>query len=1018
MLMVLLYHKTWRALAHSPLHRLLPRLVARQDRIADALTCGVSLLLYVLTAAPDLLPADSGEFQIVAPLLGVAHPPGYPLYTLLGRLCVLLIPFGPAAYRLNLLSAFLAAGTLTLTGAATRRWARRLGAAGGGATVGGVLAALTLGTATTFWAQSGVANVRMPTMFLAALALYALARYADALARQKAASDLLSQQTQGRPPVTQDMGQVGKLDPPGNVQDSRQGQADRALLLLALALSLGLSHHPSLLFLGIFFVLYLFLVDPRLLLQPRRWWRPLLVALLALSPLLYLPLRGAGDAPLAPSNLDTLQGLWQHVSAQGFGDDMFAYANLQDLPSRLALLPTLFSFQFNLLLLLAAALALPLLAWRDRRLLALLAGGLVLHTFVSITYRAPQTVEYLMPAYLPLAILAGLLTAYLISSSLAYRFSPLPTFLVAFVLLGGLSNGFEHAPSFFTLSDDRSTRAAAESILEQAPQDALVLADWHWATPLWYVQWVEGQRPDVEVHYVYPVPNQEYSDTWRERIEAADDQRPLLLTHAYELADYTLEPVGAGFWLHPRPYSDTLTALSPLEAAFYDSASQSGLRLLGYRVNRLQPRPGQTLELTLAWQAGELAAPPSFSAQLVDSEGRRLAQADSFLGTGYAPGEVRFAQLALPLYPGLPPGNYQLVLETYSAGEEGFQSWSLPDGATRLELATLPLRPSSTRPSSLHPLSIPFADGPTLTGVDYDRTLPGTLRLYLHWRGPAHGGEEIQVRGVTTRLPPLSAGVYQTVALDLPGETRGRLALTLSDVDGQLKLVAGHWGWPLRQAQLPAPSSTARFVPLGEDMALVGVSPGPGSTVSPGDTLTLRLDFLALKPLVNDYGVSVRLLDGDGNLKAMHDLQPALGAIPTLKWIRGSRITDPHPLQIPEDLDTDTVRAELVVYERFRGVSLKPLDGRLGMTVPLGEWEMGGSEPNSRISRWIRNKPRPTVSILPRSRKKSAMTRLRGAERPPFCSNSSKLRPLINPPGLNTFRRSSNMRSVMRSGEL
>ncbi|MCP4518829.1 MAG: hypothetical protein GY824_26835, partial [Delftia sp.] len=297
------------------------------------------------------------------------------------------------------------------------------------------------------------------------------------------------------------------------------------------------------------------------------------------------------------------------------------------------------------------------------------------------------------------------------------------------ILIGSLQNGLGHGPSFFTLSDERSTRAAAESILEQAPRDALVLADWHWATPLWYLQWVEGQRPDVEVRYVYPVPQQEYSDTWRDRIEAAGDQRPLLLTHAYDLAGYTLEPLGAGFWIHRRPYNATPTLLSPLDAVFSDAAS--GLRLLGYRVNRLQPRPGQTLELTLAWQAGELTAPPSFSAQLVDGEGRRLAQADSFLGTDYEPGEVRFEQLVLPLYPGLRPGNYQLVLETYSASEDGFRAWSLPDGATRLELATLPLRPSSTTPPSLHRLSIPFGGGPTLAGVDYDRTLPGTLRLYL-----------------------------------------------------------------------------------------------------------------------------------------------------------------------------------------------------------------------------------------------------------------------------------------------
>jgi hypothetical protein len=292
----------------------------------------------------------------------------------------------------------------------------------------------------------------------------------------------------------------------------------------------------------------------------------------------------------------------------------------------------------------------------------------------------------------------------------------------------------------------------------------------------------------------------------------------------------------------------------------------------------------------------------------------------------------------LPLYPGIPPGNYQLVLETYSAGVEGFQPWSLQDGATRLDLATLPLRPSSASPPSLHPLSVPFAGGPTLTGVDYDRTLSDTLRLYLHWRGPAQGGEQVEILGHTTRLPPLPEGAYQTVILDLPGETRGGLPLMLRDVDGQAKLAAGAWGLARQEVRLPSPPSSARFVLLGDEMALIGVEPGPEKTVAPGDALTLNLTFLALKPLVNDDGVSVRLLDEAGGLRDMHDLQPALGAIPTLKWIRGSRVTDPHPLQVPHDLGEGTVQAALVVYERFRGTSLRPLDGRMGVMVPLGEW--------------------------------------------------------------------------------
>lgn len=35
--------------------------------------------LYLVTLAPDVLAADSGELQAVAAQLGVAHPPGFPL---------------------------------------------------------------------------------------------------------------------------------------------------------------------------------------------------------------------------------------------------------------------------------------------------------------------------------------------------------------------------------------------------------------------------------------------------------------------------------------------------------------------------------------------------------------------------------------------------------------------------------------------------------------------------------------------------------------------------------------------------------------------------------------------------------------------------------------------------------------------------------------------------------------------------------------------------------------------------
>ena len=46
----------------------------------------LSFLLYLRTAAPHVTFIDSGELAAVASSLGVAHPTGYPLFTLIGLL--------------------------------------------------------------------------------------------------------------------------------------------------------------------------------------------------------------------------------------------------------------------------------------------------------------------------------------------------------------------------------------------------------------------------------------------------------------------------------------------------------------------------------------------------------------------------------------------------------------------------------------------------------------------------------------------------------------------------------------------------------------------------------------------------------------------------------------------------------------------------------------------------------------------------------------------------------------------
>ncbi|HRY29029.1 MAG TPA: DUF2723 domain-containing protein [Elusimicrobiota bacterium] len=68
--------------------------------------------LYLHTLYPCIAPEDSGEFVTAAWTLGIPHASGYSLYVLLGKIATVLFPFGNPAYRVNILSALLGAGTL------------------------------------------------------------------------------------------------------------------------------------------------------------------------------------------------------------------------------------------------------------------------------------------------------------------------------------------------------------------------------------------------------------------------------------------------------------------------------------------------------------------------------------------------------------------------------------------------------------------------------------------------------------------------------------------------------------------------------------------------------------------------------------------------------------------------------------------------------------------------------------------------------------------------------------------
>ena len=78
-----------------------------------ALLFSVSFLVYAVCTGTGAYWIDSGELAAAGASLGVAHPPGHPLYAVLTYVASL-IPLGPMGFRIALLSGFFASLSVIL----------------------------------------------------------------------------------------------------------------------------------------------------------------------------------------------------------------------------------------------------------------------------------------------------------------------------------------------------------------------------------------------------------------------------------------------------------------------------------------------------------------------------------------------------------------------------------------------------------------------------------------------------------------------------------------------------------------------------------------------------------------------------------------------------------------------------------------------------------------------------------------------------------------------------------------
>ncbi len=142
----------------------------RPSYLAAAIATAVVLVLYLLTLSPSTAMWDTSEYITAATVLGLPHPPGNPLFVLIGRVFAVLPIASTIAVRINILAAISSAVSAgmwfliterVLVSWLAKRWQRILG---------GSLAALIGASAFTVWNQS-VVNEKVYTVSLLGIAI-------------------------------------------------------------------------------------------------------------------------------------------------------------------------------------------------------------------------------------------------------------------------------------------------------------------------------------------------------------------------------------------------------------------------------------------------------------------------------------------------------------------------------------------------------------------------------------------------------------------------------------------------------------------------------------------------------------------------------------------------------------------------------------------------------------------------------------------------------------------------------
>lgn len=595
-------------------------------------------LVYLRTTAPTVMPGDAGEFQFAAWGFWLAHPTGYPLYLLLGGLWQHILPFGDPAFRLNLFSAFVSALAVGLSFLVFFRVSQNRGAA--------LIAALAFGVSATFWSQATIAEVYALNTFFVVLLMYLALKARD-------------------------------VDSP---------HRDKYLAALAFTFGLSLAHHRTTLLLTP--ALAAWFAEPLAnAIRGKQFAqllpRAVILIILAALPLLfylYIPLRAAASPYSTIHVTDTSslvtfendpRGWLGVVLGERFQNalafDANSIARLRELPEQLIAELNPFGVALGVI-------GLGALLWRKRySLAALLLFGFITYVLFNSVYHIGDIADLYTPAYFFLAMSLGagvgaILT--FLTEHIHFKNSTVP----AIVLLGLLAVIPMQNLSTTFVDHDRSLRFETRTHWEQRldsnlPQDAILVSnDRDEMTPLWYLQLVQKERPDLLGLFPLIAPGEQYANVLSLVDTVIDSGRPVYAIKPLPILNlrYRLQDEGNGM---------QRVVDAPLPPPQYESQVVVGdaLAVVGFSVLRGTAARGESFTLGVQWHPlRPLERNYKTSVQLYDAEGQKVAQ-----GNDHTPGEPDYPmskwrvgriiedRFEMQINPNLEPGDYNVFVRVY-----------------------------------------------------------------------------------------------------------------------------------------------------------------------------------------------------------------------------------------------------------------------------------------------------------------------------------------------------------------